>query len=176
MEREGFSRATVPLNRALSKLGILSRSQATDAIRGGRVRVDGGVVREPSFHVVPERARIQIDGTAATKQSWRTILFHKPSGIVTTRSDPEGRQTIYDVIGDAARGLIAVGRLDRASSGLLILTNDTQLAHRLTDPANTVRRVYIVSVSGEVTEAERLLLGRGVDGGRDRVVPLEGND
>jgi 23S rRNA pseudouridine2605 synthase len=157
------ARATVSLNRALSKLGILSRAQATEAIRSGRVAVDGRVVRDPSLAVVPERARIDVDGVSRRKEPWRTILFHKPTGVVTTRHDPEGRPTIYDVLGDAARGLIAVGRLDLATSGLLILTNDTQLANRLTDPRHAVPRVYIVTVRGEVTDDERARLERGIE-------------
>lgn len=142
-----------PLNRAISKLGILSRSQATSAILAGRVRVDGQIVRHPGALVVPERARIVIDGERQHKAAWRTIVFHKPRGVVTTRRDPEGRTTIYDVLGDAGRGLVAVGRLDRATSGLLVLTSDTQLANWITDPANAVPRVYIVTVRGRVDAA-----------------------
>src|SRR5256885_7633288 len=119
----------VALNRALSKLGILSRSQATDAIRAGRVRVDGRVIDDPAFLVAAERTRIAVDGEARARTRWRTILFHKPRGVVTTRRDPEGRRTIYDVLGDDARGLIAVGRLDLATTGVLLLTTDTQLAN-----------------------------------------------
>jgi 23S rRNA pseudouridine2605 synthase len=144
----------VALNRALSKLGILSRTQATDAIRAGRVRVDGRVVLDPARLVVPERARITVDGEVRTRARWRTILFHKPRGVVTTRRDPEGRRTIYDVLGDDARGLIAVGRLDRATAGVLLLTTDTQLANWIMNPANDVSRVYVVTVRGEVTPAK----------------------
>jgi len=144
----------VPLNRALSKLGILSRTQATDAIRAGRVKVDGHVVTDPATPVVPERVRITVDGERRSRVAWRTILFYKPRGVVTTRHDPEGRKTIYDVIGPAAQGLIAVGRLDLATTGLLILTSDTRLAHRITDPANAIPRVYVVTVRGRVTDDE----------------------
>lgn len=144
----------VPLNRALSKLGILSRAQATGAIRAGRVRVDGHLVTDPATPVVPERVRITVDGERRSRVAWRTILFYKPRGVVTTRHDPEGRKTIYDVIGPAAQGLIAVGRLDLATTGLLILTSDTRLAHRITDPANAIPRVYVVTVRGRVTDDE----------------------
>jgi pseudouridine synthase len=142
---------TVFLNRALSKMGVLSRAQATEAILAGRVTVAGHVVRNPLHPVVPERARIEVDGHAGRRAAWRTILFHKPRGVVTTRRDPEGRRTIYDVIGADAEGLVAVGRLDLATTGLLLLTNDTQLAHRMTDPDNGVPRVYVVTVRGRVT-------------------------
>jgi len=144
----------VPLNRALSKLGILSRAQATEAIRAGRVRVDGRVVTNPAASVVPERVRISVDGERRTRAAWRAILFYKPRGVVTTRRDPEGRKTIYDVIGPSAKGLIAVGRLDLATSGLLLLTTDTRLAHRITDPGSGVPRVYLVTVRGRVTDEE----------------------
>ena len=85
----------VSLNRALSKLGILSRAQATDAIRAGRVKVDGRVVIDPAASVAPEKVRITVDGQRRTRAAWRAILFHKPRGVLTTRSDPDGRPTIY---------------------------------------------------------------------------------
>jgi pseudouridine synthase len=142
------------VNRALSKLGILSRSEATLAIRAGRVRVNGRVVADPAVQIVPERARISIDGVDASRTRWRTILFHKPRGTVTTRRDPEGRRTVYDVIGEAAAGLIPVGRLDYATTGLLLLTTDTQLANRITDPLNAVPRLYVVTARGRITEGD----------------------
>jgi 23S rRNA pseudouridine2605 synthase len=152
----------VPLNRALSKLGLLSRAAATTAIRDGRVRVDGRLVRNPAVLVVPERVRVEIDGRAQSRAAWRTILLHKPRGVVTTRRDPEGRRTIYDVVGEEGAGLIAVGRLDLASTGLLLMTTDTQLAHRITDPANEVPRVYIVTVRGRVEDGDVEQLTNGV--------------
>jgi 23S rRNA pseudouridine2605 synthase len=145
--------AHVPLNRALSKLGVLSRAQATGAILAGRVRVEGRTIRDPAAPVVPERARIELDGRQARRAAWRTILFHKPRGVVTTRVDPEGRPTIYDVLEGAGAGLVAVGRLDFATSGLLLLTSDTRLADWLTDPAQEVPRVYVVTVRGRVEDA-----------------------
>jgi 23S rRNA pseudouridine2605 synthase len=150
-----------PLNRALSKLGLMSRSEAVRAIRAGRVRVNGRVERDPSATVVPERARIAIDGRAATGQTWRALLLHKPRGVVTSRRDADGRPTIYDVLGEAGRGLIPVGRLDLATSGLLLLTNDTRLADWVADPGSAVPRLYAVTVRGrvEVAEAERLTSG-----------------
>jgi 23S rRNA pseudouridine2605 synthase len=144
----------VALNRALSKLGILSRAQATEAIRAGRVKVDGRVITDPSTDVVPERVRIAVDGQPRTRAAWRTILFHKPRGVVTTRRDPQGRRTIYDVIGPSASGLIAVGRLDLATTGLLLLTTDTRLANRIADPGSAVPRLYVVTVRGRVTDEQ----------------------
>jgi len=143
----------VALDRALSKLGLASRAEARRLILDGRVTVDGRVVRRPTTAVVPGRTRISIDGAApvTSHDARRVVLLHKPRGTVTTRSDPQGRRTVFEVIGEAGRGLIAVGRLDLASTGLLIFTNDTQLANRLTDPARRVRRRYVVTVRGRVT-------------------------
>jgi 23S rRNA pseudouridine2605 synthase len=160
---------TVPLGRALSKLGILSRAQAAQAIRNGRVTVAGRVERDPRRQVIPELARIALDGVQCSKRPWRTLLFHKPRGVVTTRRDPEGRPTVFDVIGPDAIGLIAVGRLDRATSGLLLLTNDTQLANRLADPAHAVPRVYMATVRGEVTAEQQAAIERGISSGGERL-------
>src|SRR5215468_7486827 len=106
------AKGKVALNRALSKLGVLSRAQATAAILDGRVRVWGRVVRSPTKLVIPETDRIEVDGDRARRGPWRTILFHKPRGVVTTRSDPECRPTVYSVLGAAGVGMVAVGRLD----------------------------------------------------------------
>jgi 23S rRNA pseudouridine2605 synthase len=152
----------VPLNRALSKLGILSRAEATAAIRAGRVRVDGRTIVDPAADVIPERARIEVDGVARTRAAWRTIVLHKPRGVVTTRRDPEGRKTVFDLLGDEGEGLVAVGRLDRATSGLLLLTTDTRLADWITDPNNQVPRVYAVTVRGRVGDADVDRLRAGV--------------
>src|SRR5262249_21795841 len=144
----------VPLGRALSKLGLLSRSQATAAILAGRVCVNGRVQRNPATMVTPERTRLLVDGQPALAAAWRTILFHKPRGVVTTRRDPEGRRTVYDVLGESGQGLIAVGRLDLATSGLLLLTTDTRLADWITDPAHVVPRLYAVTARGRIVETD----------------------
>ena len=148
----------VPLGRALSKLGLLSRSQAIAAILAGRVSVNGRVERNPAAMVTPERTRLVVDGEPASPAAWRTILFHKPRGVVTTRSDPEGRRTIYDVLGESGQGLIAVGRLDLATSGLLLLTTDTRLADWITDPAHAVPRLYAVTARGRIVETDTAAL------------------
>jgi pseudouridine synthase len=150
----GRKAGLVPLGRALSKLGLLSRSQAITAILDGRVRVNGRVAKNPAALVMPERTQLQVDGEPASPAAWRTILFHKPRGVVTTRSDPERRRTVYDALGEAGRGLIAVGRLDLATSGLLLLTTDTRLADWITDPAHAVPRLYAVTVRGRIVETD----------------------
>jgi len=123
--------------------------------------VNGRVVRDPLAAVHPERDRIAIAGETATKRAWSTIAFYKPRGVVTTRRDPEGRRTVFDVLGEAGEGMVAVGRLDRASSGLLLLTTDTQLAERLTNPANRIVRRYAVTARAYVSDEDCAALERG---------------
>lgn len=153
----------VSLERALSKLGVASRTDARALIAAGRVRVNGRVITNPGARVVPETIRLTIDDAPIQRAAWRAIAFHKPRGAITTRSDPEGRRTVFDLLGDAGAGLVAVGRLDAASTGLLLLTNDTQLANRLTDPRRGVTRRYLVTVRGRVSDETARALERGFD-------------
>ena len=161
-------RHTVRLDRALSKLRLASRAEAQRLIADGRVTVGGRVATDPARLVVPETARIAVQGVAPPAQRWRMIAFHKPRGVVTTRRDPQGRRTVFDLLGDHARPLAAVGRLDMASTGLLLLTTDTRLADRLTDPANAVVRRYIVTVRGAVADADARRMVEGIGGLRAR--------
>jgi 23S rRNA pseudouridine2605 synthase len=152
----------VSLERALSKLGLASRGVAREWIEAGRVRVNGQIRRAPGFALNPERARIEIDGQVAQAAVKRSFMLHKPRGVITTRSDELGRPTVFSLLPEIpGLNLHAVGRLDWATSGLLILTNDTRLSARLTDPANEIPRTYLATVRGEVCEAEvtRLLTG-----------------
>jgi 23S rRNA pseudouridine2605 synthase len=155
----------VPLNRALSKLGIASRAEATRLILDGRVEIDGRPARDPDALVVPERISVTIDGSTRSRAAWRLLILHKPRGVVTTRRDPQGRPTVFDLIDRAGGHLVAVGRLDLATSGLLLLTTDTRLADWLTDPANRVERVYTVTVRGAVSDeaVSRMMAGVKVD-------------
>jgi 23S rRNA pseudouridine2605 synthase len=163
--------ARVRLDRALSKLGLASRSEARQLILAGRVIVAGKVVRDPAITVVPT-ARIVIDGRQPNRPAKRTLVFHKPRGVITTRRDPEGRPTVFDVLGDQAHGLVAAGRLDRASTGLLILTTDTELANFLTDPASRFVRRYVVTVRGALSEDAARTMERGIGGMQARSVAV----
>ena len=170
----GRSRNTVSLERALSKLGLASRSEARALILDGRVSVDGKTLTNPSTRVVPERVAIAIDGAIRKGGAEPlTIILHKPRGCVTTRSDPEGRTTIYDLLTDLPQRVIPVGRLDLATSGLLILTNDTQFGNWLTDPASDIPRVYLVTVKGAVTDDVATRLMKGVTVGGERLVAAD---
>ncbi len=160
----------VSLERALSKLGLASRTEARALIRDGRVRVDGGPAGDPLAPVVPERIRIEIDGRPAGRTAPVTVLLHKPRGVVTTRSDPEGRPTVYGCLEGLTAHVVPVGRLDAATTGLLLLTNDTRFADWVTDPANAVSRVYLATVQGELSDATARRLQEGVDQGGDVLV------
>lgn len=157
------------LERALSKLALASRSEARALILAGRVRVDGRPALDPTRRVTPERIAVAIDGQPAARRSASiTIALHKPRGYVTTRSDPDGRPTVYDLLGGVPERVVPVGRLDLATSGLLLFTNDTQFANWLTDPANAIPRVYLVTAKGRVDDTTIATLERGltVDGER----------
>lgn len=159
----------VPLERALSKLGLASRTEARELVRAGRVAVDGRTADDPFLSVVPERIRIEIDGRPARRAEPLTVLLHKPRGVVTTRSDPEGRATVYGCLTDLDEHVVPVGRLDAATSGLLLLTNDTRLADWVTDPENEVPRVYLVTVRGELSEATARRLEEGIEDSGERL-------
>jgi 23S rRNA pseudouridine2605 synthase len=154
----------IRLDRALSKRGLASRAEAQRLIRAGQVTVSGLVVTEPAHLVMPDTASLAIAGTIARPVTWRTIALHKPRGVVTTRRDPEGRKTVFDVLGEEAGSLVAVGRLDLASTGLLLLTTDTGLAAWLTDPRSEVVRRYVVTARGAVTDDEARAMERGIGG------------
>ncbi len=159
----------VPLNRALSKLAIASRAEASRLIAAGRVQVGGRTVTDPELPVVPERIAVSIDKRPVGRSDWRLILLNKPRGVLTTRHDPQGRPTVFDLVPDAGGHLVAVGRLDLATSGLLLLTTNRRLADWLTDPANRVPRVYTVTVRGEVGDEAVARLMSGVEVGGERL-------
>lgn len=155
-------RSGVPLTRLLSKLRVASRKDAQALIRDGRVRVNGRVVVDGAVRV-PATSHITVDDAPVARVERRVIALNKPRGTVTSRRDPEGRRTVFDVLGEAGDGLVAAGRLDRASTGLLILTTDTALAAALTDPASAVVRRYVVTVRGRVDVSAAARMESGLD-------------
>ena len=166
--KTGFRK--VSLVRALSKLGHSSRSQAYALIRSGRVEVNGRVVTDPAVRVAPGMTRIEVSGARLAPVTWRCIALHKPRKVVTTRHDPEGRATVYDLIPDLDARVVPVGRLDLASTGLLLMTSDTELADWLTSPKTGIMRRYVVTVRGELSDTSARALETGVD---DRSDTLE---
>src|SRR6185295_783376 len=142
------------VDRLLSKRGIASRGTSQEWIRAGRVRINGRVIRDPATWVLWPKDAVSIDDRPIQDSVKRLILFHKPRGVIATHSDEKGRTTIFDVLPVDLGYMHAVGRLDQATSGLLLLTNDSTLSNWLTDPTHKVMRIYLVSVRGEFTEAQ----------------------
>jgi len=131
----------------------------------GRVRVNGRAVLDPGSVAAPHD-RILVDGKALSKKEKRYIVLNKPAGYVTTRHDERGRKTVYDLLDTRGGWVIPVGRLDRDSEGLLIFTNDTSFANRLTDPRYRVLRTYRAMVAGAIDSEDMERMRRGMDIGR----------
>lgn len=153
----------VHLERALSKLGVASRSQTRQWIDAGLIAVNGRVIKDPSFLVVPETSLITIDGKSVKRLADHTIMLNKPRGVITTRSDEKGRRTVYDLLPAQLKHLHPVGRLDMATTGLLLMTTDTQLSNFLTDPVNEIPRIYAASVQGRISDDDIKRLGEGIE-------------
>jgi 23S rRNA pseudouridine2605 synthase len=152
----------VRLDRALSKLGFASRSDAKRLIASGQVTVRGRTIRDPAVEVAPNHSDIRVTGHTARPGPVRTIVFNKPRGVLVTRRDPEGRPTVFDLLAPEDAGLVAAGRLDMATTGLLILTSDTQLAEWLTNPENGIIRRYVVTVRGALPDESARQMTEGI--------------
>ena len=151
------------LARVLSKRGLCSRSEAERLVRAGRVRLEGRVVRDPEHPVDAVGARIAIDGAEPTAAPPRYLMLNKPRGLVTTACDERGRDTVYRCFDGAGLGWIApVGRLDKASEGLLLFSNDPQWAARITDPGTGPDKGYHVQVDCIPDEARLRAMREGV--------------
>ena len=151
--------------RSLSKLGYCSRSQAAELIRAGRVRLNGRVRRDPEVPVRLERDRIGVDGNAVEPREKIYLMMNKPRGLVTTASDEKGRKTVYEVLGKAGESLpwvAPVGRLDQASEGLLLLTNDSEWSSKVSAPETHVEKTYHVQIDNVVDENFTQALVNGV--------------
>jgi 23S rRNA pseudouridine2605 synthase len=161
----------VGLARAISKMGYCSRSRAEEAIRAGRVRVNGAIRKNVEAPVHLGKDRIEIDGHEIIKAENIYLMLNKPRGVVTTANDERGRETIYsflDKYNDGSLNWVApVGRLDKASEGLLLLTNDSEWAARITAPETHVDKIYHVQIAGQATPAmiEKLQQGLTVKDG-----------
>jgi 23S rRNA pseudouridine2605 synthase len=163
-------RRVVSLPRALSKLGRCSRSQARALIEDGRVEVNGKVSRDSSLRVSLEMDLIAIDGDVAASPSEPVVIaLHKPAGYVTTREDPQGRRTVYQLLPRLDRFVFPVGRLDKDTSGLLIFTDDHRLGEALTNPESHVEKTYEVLVDRLPDAAALETLRHGIDIGKREV-------
>lgn len=137
----------------------------------GRVRLNGVVVRDPERWVRLGVDRLEVDQERVAAQRKLYLALHKPVGYVTTRSDPEGRKTVYDLLGDVGRWVAPIGRLDRDTSGLLLFTNDTDFAARLLDPTSHVEKRYRVEARGRIDDEALEWLRRGVELSDGRTLP-----
>lgn len=151
------------LERVFSKTGTGSRTDARSWISEGRVRVNGQLIRNPDHWVDLARDRITFDGKPlrAAKKSY--LLLYKPKGYLTTYRDPQGRPTVYDLTAEAGRWLSPVGRLDLDTSGLLLMTNDTDFAERVTNPQHKVPKTYQLKAATLLSDEQIESLRRGVD-------------
>ena len=158
------------LARVLSKLGVCSRTQGEALVRAGRVRVDGRIVRDPEAPTSAQGARISLDGTDIAAVEKVYVMLNKPHGYVVTASDERGRDTVYTLLQNGKFPWLApVGRLDKASEGLLLFTNDSAWAARLTDPASHLDKTYHVQIDRLPDAALLMALRAGVDDHGERL-------
>ena len=158
---------TMRIQRALARAGVASRRASEELVAAGRVRING-VVAITGQSCDPTSDAITVDGQpVAAPAATRWIVLHKPSGVITTRKDPEGRTTVFDLLGARdVPGLTYVGRLDYLTEGVLLLTNDGDAAHKLTHPSTGVERTYVATVNGNaVVAAAQARRGVALDDG-----------
>lgn len=166
------SKATMTLDRVLSRYGLASRTAAQEAIEAGHLKVNGRIVRDPNRWVTPGRDMIQLNGQRLKPARKVYRLFYKPKGVITSHGDPQGRKTVYDYLGEDGRWLFPVGRLDKDTSGLLLLTNDTEFADFVTKPDSRVLKTYLVKANGLISDETIAWLNAGVEMKRgDRAQP-----
>lgn len=151
----GPEQRNVGLARAISKMGYCSRSRAEEAIRAGRVRINGAVRRNVEAPVHLDKDRVEIDGHKIKKAEKIYLMLNKPRGVVTTASDERGRETIYSFLqkykDNSVNWVAPVGRLDKTSEGLLLVTNDSEWAAKITSPERHVDKTYHVQIAGQAT-------------------------
>jgi 23S rRNA pseudouridine2605 synthase len=150
------------LQKVLAAGGVGSRRECEALIRDGRVEVDGQVVTELGTKVDPHRQEIRIDGEVLARQRLVYFAVHKPPGVVSTARDQQGRPRVIDLVPHTAGRVVNVGRLDMASEGLIIVTNDGELANLLTHPRYGVAKTYHVRVTGQVSRETIARLGKGI--------------
>ena len=171
-ETDGDDREGERLQKVLARAGVGSRRVSEDMIDAGRISVNGAVVQVQGMRVDPTRDKIAVDGVRVEIRDDRvTYAMNKPPGVLTAMSDDRNRPTVGDMVGDLAPGLVHVGRLDQDTEGLLLLTTDGELAHRLAHPSYGVRKTYLAQVSGSVPRdlAKRLRGGIELDDGPVKV-------
>lgn len=162
MVDKGANRPLKTLDRVLSKAGLGSRTDARKWIGAGRVKVNGRVIQSPDLWVDLERDSVTFDDRAVRSRRQIYLLLYKPKGYLTTHRDPDGRPTVYDLIRDAGQWVVPVGRLDQDTSGLLLLTNDTRFAERVTNPDYKIPKTYLVKASTLLSDGQLDELRSGI--------------
>jgi pseudouridine synthase len=155
-------RGIVSLERALSKLGYTSRKNARELIIQGRVSVNSKIVNNPSFRVDLKKDKIAVDGHALKPKEKIYIVLNKPKGVVTTRKDELNRRTIYDIL-KVDTWVAPVGRLDKDTGGLLLLTNDNKFADFITNPDSKIPKTYLVKLNKKIKQEDLLKLQIGIE-------------
>ncbi len=165
----------IRLQKVLATAGMGSRRACEELIEQGRVEVDGKVVREQGMRVDPNSSVIHVDGMrVTTAPGLMYLMFNKPRGVITAMSDPEGRPTVGDYVADKRdKGLFHVGRLDAETEGLLLLTNDGELANRLAHPSHEVAKTYLAHVEGRVGPSVGQAMLRGIELEDGVVTPID---
>lgn len=161
--RPDAARPLAFLERAISKAGAGSRTEARAWIAEGRVRVGGTVATDPKHWVDLERDRITLDGRPLSGEKKLHLVLYKPKGYVATRRDERGRKTVYDLLPKGTPYVFSVGRLDLDTSGLLLLTNDTAFAHKMASPEHHVPKTYQVKASTHLTDEQLDRLRKGIE-------------
>jgi len=156
------SKTIMTLDRVLSRFGVASRSVSSEWIRSGRVKINGLVVRDPGHWVRTDHDSLHLDGKRLKQAHKVYLLFYKPKGVVATHGDPDARATIYDYLDKSIPWVAPVGRLDMDSSGLLLLTNDTEFANFVSDPASGIAKTYLIKVNGLVSSEIVAKLASGI--------------
>jgi 23S rRNA pseudouridine2605 synthase len=162
----------VRIQKLLSRAGVSSRRAAESLMRQGRVRVNGAAVTTLGARVDPARDVVEVDGKRVRIEPARWIALHKPAGTLTTRADPHGGRTVYDLLPKEHAALRYVGRLDRETEGLLLLSNDGELLHRLLHPSSEVEREYHAGIAGHPTPETlaRVTIGVELEDGSARAL------
>lgn len=162
------------LDKYLADMGLGTRSEVKQAVRKGRVQVNGQTVREPEYKTDTETDQVWFNGQPAAYREYEYYMLNKPAGVISASEDPRERCVVDLIESRKRKDLFPVGRLDKDTEGLLLITNDGGLAHRLLSPKKHVDKVYYARVQGRVTQEDAELFRRGVDiGEKKQTLPAE---
>jgi 23S rRNA pseudouridine2605 synthase len=152
----------IRINKYIASTGLASRRGADELVKDGKVKVNGQVVVDLGM-LVDKKDVVTVEDKKIQQDEKQYYIFHKPAGYITTKEDPKDRKTIYDILPEKFKNMNTAGRLDRASSGLLILTNDGELLQKLTHPSIKIPKVYKVTVEGRPNEYDVIKLKKGIE-------------